>query len=163
MELNVELNQTSNWQSVTDLYDVVFADDTNSSNTNTTSDNMSDTATVLSQFDGSTSYVTLKSPQYTQNFNHEENISSFLNEQIEKIEGRDSFDNATLGNLLSRNSKTLNSNWDGIPVSQINENAIKDTGTDVAFKMVMETLPTGRVSSVKSMKLYVVDKTRQLG
>ena len=122
MELNVELDQSSNWQSVTDLYDVAFADDTNSSNTNTTSENMSDTATVLSQFDGLTSYVTLKSPHYTQNFNHEENISSFLNEQIEKIEGRDSFDNATLGNLLSGNSKTLNSNWDVIPVSQINEN-----------------------------------------
>ena len=122
MELNVQLDQSSNWQSDTDLYDVVFADDTNSSNTNTTSDNMSDTATVLSQFDGSTSYFTLKSPHYTQNFNHEENISSFLNEQIEKIEGQDSFNNATHSNLLSGNPKTLNLNGECIPVSQINEN-----------------------------------------
>ena len=120
MELNVELDQSSNWKSVTDLYDVVFADDTNSSNTNTMSDNLDDPKSVSSHFDATTSYVTLKGPDYIQDLNHEETISSFLNEQIEKIEGRDSFDNATNGNLFSGNPKTLTSNMDYTPVSQIN-------------------------------------------
>ena len=122
MELNVELDQSSNWNSVTDLYDVVFADDTNSSNTNTMSDNFDDPKSVSSNFDASTSYVTLKSPDYTQDLNQEQSISSFLNEQIEKIEGQDSFNNSTHGNLLTENPKTLNSNDDCIPISQINEN-----------------------------------------
>merc|ERR1719322_1790418 len=101
MELNVELDQSSNWNSVTDLYDVVFAGhDTNSSNTNM-SDNFDDPKSVSSDFDASTSYVTLKSPDYTQDLNQEQSISSFLNEQIEKIERQDSFNNATHSNLLS--------------------------------------------------------------
>ena len=122
MDLNVELDQNTNWNSVTDLYDVVFADDTNSSNTNTMSDNFDDPKSVSSNFDTSTSYVTLKSPDYTQDLNQEQSISSFLNEQIEKIEGQDSFNNSTHGNLLTENPKTLNSNDDCIPISQINEN-----------------------------------------
>ena len=122
MDLNVELVQNTNWNSVTDLYDVVFADDTNSSNTNTMSDNFDDPESVSSNFDTSTSYVTLKSPDYTQDLNQEQSISSFLNEQIEKIEGQDSFNNSTHGNLLTENPKTLNSNDDCIPISQINEN-----------------------------------------
>ena len=122
MDLNVELDQNTNWNSVTDLYDVVFADDTNSSNTNTMSDNFDDPKSVSSNFDASTSYVTLKSPDYTQDLNQEQSISSFLNEQIEKIEGQDSFNNSTHGNLLTENPKTLNSNDDCIPISQINEN-----------------------------------------
>ena len=122
MELNVELDQSSNWNSVTDLYDVVFADDTNSCNTNTMSNNFDDPKSVSSNCDVSTSYVTLKSPDYTQDLNQEQSISSFLNEQIEKIEGQDSFNNSTHGNLLTENPKTLNSNDDCIPISQINEN-----------------------------------------
>ena len=122
MDLNFELDRNTNWNSVRNLYDVVFADDTNSSNTNTMSDNFDDPKSVSSNFDASTSYVTLKSPDYTQDLNQEQSISSFLNEQIEKIEGQDSFNNSTHGNLLTENPKTLNSNDDCIPISQINEN-----------------------------------------
>ena len=122
MDLNVELDQNTNWNSVTDLYDVVFADDTNSCSTNAMSNNFHDHKSVSSNFDASTSYVTLKSPDYTQDLNQEQSISSFLNEQIEKIEGQDSFNNSNHGNVLRENPKTLNSNGDCIPMSQINEN-----------------------------------------
>ena len=122
MELNVELDQSSNWNSVTDLYDVVFADDTNSSNTNTMSDNFDDPESVSSNFDASTSYVTLKSPDYPQHLNQEQSISAFLNEQIEKMECHESVNNSTHSKLLSKNPKSLSSNGDCIPMSQINEN-----------------------------------------
>ena len=85
-------------------------------------DNFDDPKSVSSNFDASNSYVTLKSPDYTQDLNQEQSISSFLNEQIEKIEGQDSFNNATHGNLFSGDPKTMNLNGDCIPVSQINEN-----------------------------------------
>ena len=66
MELNVELDQSNNWNSDTDLYEVVFTDDTNSCSTNAMSNNFHDHKSISSNFDASTSYVTLKSPDNTQ-------------------------------------------------------------------------------------------------
>jgi len=118
----VELDQSFNWKSVTDLYEEMFADDTTQNEMNVTSDTFKDSRVDLSHFDVEGSNITLKNLDYTQEINKEQTISSPLNEQIEQIERRNVIDNATVGNSSRVDLKANDSNMEYIPMPQINDN-----------------------------------------
>ena len=65
----VELEQSCNWKSVTDLYEEMFPDDTTPNKMNVTSNTFEDSRADLSHFDVEASYVTLKNLDYNQDIN----------------------------------------------------------------------------------------------
>ena len=122
MDSNIELDHNCILKSVDDLYEEMFADDRILKSTKNLFDTQNDRTTDPYLVDNSPSFITLKNLDYAQDLKPEQAISSFVNEQIEQIERRDSFDNETLGNLLNKNPCIKKSNLVRIPMSKIIDN-----------------------------------------
>ena len=122
MDSIIELDQTYNLKSVDDLYEEILADGTNPNIIKNVFENQNDCLTESSSIDISPSFTTLKNSYYTPNSKPEQAITSFLNEQIEQIERRNSFDNETIGNLSNKNPFMENSNLARIPMLKISDN-----------------------------------------
>ena len=122
MDSNIELDQSYSMKSVDDLYEEMLADGTHPNIIKNVFENQNDCLTESSSIDISPSFITLKNSYYTPNSKPEQTITSFLNEQIEQIERRNSFDNETLGSLTHKNPLMENSNLARIPILKISEN-----------------------------------------
>ena len=121
MDSNIELDHNCILKSVDDLYEEMFADDRILKSTKNLFDTQNDRTTDPYLVDNSR-FITLKNLDYAQDLKPEQAISSFVNEQIEQIERRDSFDNETLGNLLTKTPFIKKSNVVRIPMSKISDN-----------------------------------------
>ena len=122
MDSNIELDQSYSMKSVDDLYEEMLADGTHPNIIKNVFENQNDCLTESSSIDISPSFITLKNSYYTPNSKPEQTITSFLNEQIEQIERRNSFDNETIGNLSNKNPFMENSNLACIPMLKISDN-----------------------------------------
>ena len=122
MDSNIELDQSYSMKSVDDLYEEMLADGTHPNIIKNVFENQNDCLTESSSIDISPSFITLKNSYYTPNSKPEQTITSFLNEQIEQIERRNSFDNETLGSLSNKNPLMENSNLARIPILKISDN-----------------------------------------
>ena len=143
MELNVELDQSYNLKSATDFYQTIFNDDVNINCINATLDGEESTRTDLSHLDVSTAFIRLKNPDYAQDLNPDQALSSFIHEQIKHIDWYNSFDNQTSGDLSSEVPKSQNSNMDSIPVSQINDDTLIEI-TSPSFDILQDKTVQGK-------------------